>query len=43
MAFAARKSITWVSAQLGHSNPAFTLQTYGHLVRDEETDHSFAT
>ena len=32
----------WVSKQLGHSDPAFTLRVYAHAMRDEESDLSFA-
>ena len=33
--------IRWVSDQLGHSDPAFTLRTYTHVLQQSETDLSF--
>ncbi|MFP6655959.1 MAG: tyrosine-type recombinase/integrase, partial [Myxococcota bacterium] len=36
------KNIRWVSEQLGHADPAFTLRVYAHVLRDEEVDLSFA-
>ena len=38
----AGKNIRWVSDQLGHADPAFTLRVYAHALREEETDLSFA-
>ncbi len=35
------KNIRWVSDQLGHSDPAFTLRTYTHVLHQAETDLSF--
>jgi len=39
---ASGKSIRWVADQLGHADPAFTLRTYAHALREEEIDLSFA-
>ena len=41
-ALRAGKSLRWVSDQLGHADPAFTLRVYAHAMRDEESDLSFA-
>ena len=41
-AIAAGKNIRWISDQIGHADPAFTLRTYAHLMPEEETDLSFA-
>ena len=41
-ALRAGKSLRWISDQLGHADPAFTLRTYAHLMPDEEPDLSFA-
>jgi Phage integrase family len=41
-ALRAGKSIRWVASVLGHADPAFTLRTYAHVMREEETDLSFA-
>ena len=41
-ALAAGKSVRWVAQQLGHSSPELTLRTYAHVLREEETDLSFA-
>jgi integrase len=41
LALAAGKSVRWVAAQLGHSNPELTLRVYAHALREEETDLSF--
>ncbi len=41
-AIAAGKNIRWISEQIGHADPAFTLRTYAHLMPEEETDLSFA-
>jgi integrase len=41
-ALGAGKSIRWVSDQLGHADPAFTLRVYAHVLQEEETDLSFA-
>ena len=38
----AGKNIRWVSDQLGHADPAFTLRTYAHLMPEEESNLSFA-
>ncbi|MGB0622128.1 MAG: tyrosine-type recombinase/integrase [Myxococcota bacterium] len=38
----AGKNIRWVSDQLGHTDPAFTLRVYALALREEETDLSFA-
>ena len=38
----AGKNVRWVSDQLGHADPAFTLRVYAHALREEETDLSFA-
>ncbi len=42
LALHAGKSVKWLADQLGHSNPALTLQIYAHVVPDEETDLGFA-
>ena len=39
---ASGKSTKWVAAQLGHSDPGFTLRTYAHVMPEEEPDVSFA-
>ena len=36
------KNIRWVSEQLGHADPAFTLRVYAHVLREDEVDLSFA-
>jgi integrase len=41
-ALRAGKSIRWVAQQLGHADPALTLRTYSHVLREEETDLRFA-
>ena len=41
-AIAAGKNIRWISDQIGHADPAFTLQTYAHLMPEEESNLSFA-
>ncbi len=41
LALASGKSVRWVAAQLGHSNPELTLRVYAHAMREEETDLSF--
>jgi hypothetical protein len=41
-ALRAGKSVRWVAAQLGPSDPALTLRVYAHVLRDEETDLAFA-
>ncbi len=38
----AGKSVRWVADQLGHADPALTLRTYAHALREEEADLSFA-
>ena len=42
LALASGKSTKWVAAQLGHSDPGFTLRTYAHVMPEEEPDVSFA-
>ena len=42
LALHANKNIRWVSEQLGHADPAFTLRTYAHVLRGDEIDLSFA-
>jgi len=42
LALASGKSPLWVAAQLGHRDPGFTLRVYGHAMREEEQDLSFA-
>ncbi len=37
---AAGKSVRWVAEQLGHSNAAFTLRVYAHVLPSEEGDLS---
>ena len=41
-ALGAGKSVRWVADQLGHADPALTLRTYAHSMREEESDLSFA-
>ncbi len=41
LALESGKNIRWVSDQLGHSDPAFTLRTYTHVLQQAETDLSF--
>ena len=36
------ENIRWISEQIGHADPAFTLRTYAHLMPEEEIDLSFA-
>jgi len=36
------KSIPWLQKQLGHSDMMITVNTYGHLLDEDETDLSFA-
>jgi integrase len=38
LALASGKSLRWVAAQLGHTNPAITLRVYPHALREEEAD-----
>ena len=38
----AGKSVRWVADQVGHADPALTLRTYAHALREEETDLTFA-
>lgn len=38
----AGKNIRWISDELDHADPAFTLRVYAHALREEETDLSFA-
>ncbi len=42
MALAAGKSVRWVADPLGQSSPMLTLETYAHVMREEEEDLSFA-
>ena len=42
MALHAGKSIRWVADQLGHAKPELTLRVYGHAIRSQEEDLSFA-
>jgi len=42
LALKASKSVRWVAEVLGHQDPAFTLRTYAHAMREEERDLSFA-
>ncbi len=42
LALASGKSVRWVAEQLGHANPELTLRTYAHVLREEESDLSFA-
>ena len=42
LAMSSARNPVWVSKQLGHSDPAFTLRVYAHAMRDEESDLSFA-
>jgi len=41
LALESGKNIRWVSDQLGHADPAFTLRTYTHVLKQSETDLSF--
>jgi len=41
LALEAGKSVRWVADQLGHSDPALTLRTYAHAIRESETDLGF--
>jgi hypothetical protein len=34
--------VRWVADQLGHADPALTLRTYAHAMKNEESDLSFA-
>ena len=42
LALRARKSVRWVADQLGHADPAMTLNVYAHAMPEEEADLSFA-
>jgi integrase len=42
IAIASGRSLRFVAEQLGHSDPAFTLKTYAHLLPSESEDMSFA-
>lgn len=42
IAIASGRSLRFVAEQLGHSDPAFTLKTYAHLMPSESEDMSFA-
>ena len=42
LALDAGKNLRWLSDQIGHADPAFTLRTYAHALREDETDLSFA-
>ena len=41
LALASGKSIRWVAAQLGYSNPELTLRVYAHAMPAEDVDLSF--
>ena len=41
-ALEAGKSVRWVADQLGHADPALTLLTYAHSLRESELDLTFA-
>ncbi len=41
LALQAGKSVRWVADQLGHADPALTLRTYAHAMREEESDLGF--
>jgi integrase len=41
-ALRAGRSVRWVAAQLGHSDPALTIRVYAHAMREEESDLRFA-
>ena len=41
LALESGKSVRWVADQLGHSDPALTLRTYAHAIRETEADLSF--
>ena len=41
LALSSGKNPVWVSKQLGHSDPAFTLRVYAHALPTDETDLSF--
>ena len=41
LALASGKSIRWVAAQQGHSNPELTLRVYGHAMPAEDVDLTF--
>jgi hypothetical protein len=34
--------VRWVADQLGHADPALTLRTYAHSLRESEPDLTFA-
>ena len=42
LALISGKNPVWVSRQLGHSDPAFTLRTYAHVLPQDYADLSFA-
>ncbi len=41
LALESGKSVRWVADQLGHADPALTLRTYAHAIRETEADLSF--
>ncbi len=41
LALESGKSVRWVAEQLGHADPALTLQVYAHVIPNEEPDLSF--
>jgi integrase len=41
LALESGKSVRWVADQLGHADPALTLQVYAHVIPNEEPDLSF--
>ena len=42
LALASGKSVRWVAELLGHANPELTLRSYPRVLREEESDLSFA-
>jgi integrase len=42
LALVSGKSVRWVAELLGHANPELTLRSYPHVLREEESDLSFA-
>ena len=41
LALESGKSVRWVAEQLGHADPALTLEVYAHVIPNEEPDRSF--
>jgi len=41
LALESGKSVRWVADQLGHADPALTLRTYAHAMRETESDLTF--